>query len=651
VDPDVDRLIREERLLEAARLASERGDTRAASTIYERACEWRQAAVEAIRSQDAARAVRLAAQAGDEETAEQAMALLVRNPAAAKTAASDLAARRQYAWAARVLERCGEPLDGARAWERAGDALRAAALFERTGGATDAERVLRAALGRDPSASAVASALGALLTRFGDWEAAVRVLQRVPPRSRERRSALRFLRDALAGLGLGHAADLAASELGLLGQSTIGPECDPSAAPGANRASGRRALFLGRYDLVREVASSPHARVLECIDVVRGERVAVKMFVGGGASGEGRDAVARFGREARTMKALDHPNVVPVRDVIAEPPALVLTWMHGGTLEELLATAAPIAPARAFEIACAVLSALGAAHRLGILHRDVKPANVLFDEAGGARLGDFGVAHLGDLSTTATAGIFGTLAYMSPEQREGRPASLRSDVFAVGIMLREMLTREKPRPDGAAARPPSQAHRELDPRHDAAIDRMTARDERQRPVDTTEAREMLAALPWTSVSLPHVARPSWEGSSDGTERSGRIEPVSDGIVLDHWTGRKVEQLALTDRALAHARAFALADHEGLQTVLRVDAPGLAIWLEALEAPALHRPLTHPERARLRSALDALHEVGGVHGRVDAQHVLVSSRGVVLRVSTEANPTATPSLDRLALARL
>src|SRR6202040_1575115 len=100
--------------------------------------------------------------------------------------------------------------------------------------------------------------------------------------------------------------------------------------------------------------------------------------------------------------------------------------------------------------ACAVLSALGEAHRLGVLHRDVKPANVLFDDAGVARLGDFGVAHLGDLSTTATAGVIGTLAYMSPEQREGRPATAESDVYAVGAILFEMLAGGRANPAAPA---------------------------------------------------------------------------------------------------------------------------------------------------------------------------------------------------------
>src|SRR5258708_3556265 len=180
MDPDVAQLVREQRLIEAARLASERGDARNASLIYERACEWRHAAAEAMRAGEAGRALELAVYGGDESTAEPALALLVKDAVAADTSAARLTQRGQHAWAARVLEGCGRDLEAAGAWERAGEGRRAAALLERAGEAADAERALQAALRREPDAWAVAVSLGALLGRFRKLEAAVRVLQRVP---------------------------------------------------------------------------------------------------------------------------------------------------------------------------------------------------------------------------------------------------------------------------------------------------------------------------------------------------------------------------------------------------------------------------------------------------------------------------------------
>ena len=273
-----------------------------------------------------------------------------------------------------------------------------------------------------------------------------------------------------------------------------------------------RARLFGRYEIVREVASSPSARVLECIDGVRSERVAVKIFAGYDSRGGGRDALARFEREVRVLGTLDHPNIVPLRDYVPEGPALVLAWMGRGTLEQMIA-AEPLAPARAVEIAQAVLSALGEAHRLGVIHRDIKPANVLFDDAGVTRLGDFGVAHLSDLSATATAGVIGTLGYMSPEQREGRPASVRSDLYGVGAMLWEMLTGERPdaASSGATLRTrPSGVHRDLDTRHDTLVLSFLAADPAGRPEDAFAARRALGALKWPStierVAVPRVER-------------------------------------------------------------------------------------------------------------------------------------------------
>ncbi|HEX3344015.1 MAG TPA: serine/threonine-protein kinase, partial [Polyangiaceae bacterium] len=486
MDPDVTELVREERLLEAAALASARGDAVLASHLYERACDWANAASEALRSGDPGRALELAAEAGSDTLVAQAAARIA--PGSAEAVATRLSRRGHDRHAARLLEASGHPLDAARAWERSGDPVRAARLLEHADDPAGAARVLENALRRDPAAWAVAAALGALLARFGKHEAAVRILQRVPANAPERREALRHLVSALHRLGLARAAAEANAELGGPGGANANEE-------GATGAPVRHRIF-GRYDVVREVASSASARVLECTDVVRGERVAVKVFAAWDTRGSGRDALARFEREVRTMRVLDHPNIVPLRDYVHEGPAIVLAWMPGGTLDGMLATAGALAPARAVEIAAGVLEALGEAHRLGILHRDVKPANVLFDEAGGARLGDFGVAHLGDVSTTATAGIFGTLAYMSPEQREGRPATTRSDVFAAGTMLREMLTGERPMPGEPFRALPSAAHRELDARHDAVVARLTASDPADRPVDAFEARSALLGLPW-----------------------------------------------------------------------------------------------------------------------------------------------------------
>jgi serine/threonine-protein kinase len=641
VDPEVAQLVREERLLEAAALAAARGDAHLASRLYERACAWVEAAGEALRDGDAARAVEMAAEAGHEELADEALA---RVPAAGRAGlAAKLALRGHDALAAHLLETEGRAAEAARLWERAGHATRAAGLLERSGDPAAAARVLEGALRREPEAWGVATALGALLARFGKDAAAVRVLQRVPEGAAERREALVHLVPALERMGLDRAAADAGAELASKG----GAPARQNLAP----APELHPRLFGRYDLVREVASSPSARVLECVDVVRGERVAVKVFAAWDTHGTGRDALARFEREVRTMRALDHPSVVPCRDYVPEGPAIVLAWMSGGTLERLLATAGALAPSRAVEIASGVLSALGEAHRLGVLHRDVKPANVLFDDAGGARLSDFGVAHLGDVSTTATAGVFGTLAYMSPEQREGRPATARSDVFAAGTLLREMLTGERPSPTEPPRLRPSDAHRELGDEHDALVARLTATDPAARPADAFEARAALTGLAWPTMVDALGVRPRSERRPSSHPHAGRMEPLDDGTSLDTWTGRVVERMPATAQCLVRAQAFAGADHDALQTILRVDREEGALWLDAVKGRRLDRALTKAERSRLEAALAALHARGAVHGSVDADHVALTDAGPVLRFSPEQDATATVDRDRLALARM
>jgi serine/threonine protein kinase/thioredoxin-like negative regulator of GroEL len=640
-DPDVATLVGEERLLEAAALAGARGDAALASQLYERACDWASAAAQAMAHGDAPRALELAAEAGSESLAERAAAGVPRE--AAEGTASRLMGRGHPRYAAILLEANDHPVEAAGAWERAGHPVRAAELLERSGDPAGAARVLESALRRDPTAWKAATALGALLARFGKHEAAVRVLQRVPGQAPERLDALVHLVAALERLGLARASADAGAELVARGGALPGKEPE--------RAAPLRQRVFGRYDVIREAASSPSARVLECTDVVRGERVAVKVFAAWDTHGSGRDALARFEREVRTMRVLDHPNIVPLRDYIPEGPAIVLAWMGGGTLERMLATPGMLAPARAVEIAASLLAALGEAHRLGILHRDVKPSNVLFDEAGGAHLGDFGVAHLGDLSTTATAGLFGTLSYMSPEQRQGRPATARSDVFAVGTILREMLTGERPRPGEPTRLRPSDAHGELDARHDAAVSGLAAVDPEERPADAFEARSVLGALPWPVTSGTPVSAARIEREPATPPPPGRLQSTIDGIWLDTWTGRAIERVPLSDRTLCRARAFAGADHPALQGILRVDPDDQTLWLDAARSRPLDRSLTPAERARLAGALEALHATGAVHGRVDADHLGVDESGVMLRFAAEEDSTATLERDRLALSRL
>ena len=160
------------------------------------------------------------------------------------------------------------------------------------------------------------------------------------------------------------------------------------------------------------------------------------------------DFVRRFEREAQIVARLEHPHVVPLYDYWREPDAayLVMRYLRGGSLEDLLAEG-PLEPARAASIVDQMAAALSAAHRQGIVHRDVKPGNVLLDEEGNAYLTDFGVAlDVGAPEKTSGTMMRGTPAYLSPEQIRLEPAVPASDVYALGVVLYEMLTGEHPFP-------------------------------------------------------------------------------------------------------------------------------------------------------------------------------------------------------------
>ncbi len=598
---DVDALVADLRLTAAAELCASRGEHSRASLLYERACAWDLAASSALLAGECERALELAILGKNEEISRSAFEQVKTIEAAAKRCADRLSHRGDHAWAARLYESANKTRDAAMAWSRAGEAARAAELLEENGEPAEAARLLEVALKRTPENWSAALALGGLLLRYGKNEAATRALQVIPRDAKERASAVALLAQAFERMGLTSAAREANEELATLGGSSLSP------TPSAARVETKSRLF-GRYDVVRLVASTASARVLECVDVVRHETVAMKLFANDARSG-GRDALMRFEREIKALQAIDHPNVVPMRDYFPDGPALVMEWMSGGTLDAMMARKM-ITPSRAVEIACAVLSALAEAHRLEILHRDVKPANVLFDGAGVTRLGDFGVAHLGDLSATATAGVIGTLAYMSPEQRRGEPATVESDVYGVGAMLFEMLTGNLAGIDSEKRRLPSGAHRDLGAAHDKLVLAMLDENPQHRPGGAIDARRALLALKWPTTVEPAAPIARTDNESDGDETATRLRIENDGSAVDMWTGRAIERIALDEQTHAASSLFARAGHPSLQTVLRVDRSTNEIWLEAVTA--LRSEIEPNSRGDLARALESLRAIGGAN---------------------------------------
>jgi serine/threonine-protein kinase len=203
--------------------------------------------------------------------------------------------------------------------------------------------------------------------------------------------------------------------------------------------------LAGRYDIERELGAGAAAVTVAALDRRLGRRVAIKLL----KPEEQRDAdfAQRFTREARAAAAINQPNVVSVYDVGQEDDLywLVMQFVDGTDLKALIAREGALPWQRAVAIARDVLAGLNAIHDAGIVHRDIKPQNVLVGRDGAVKVTDFGVAHVErDTSLTAAGSTVGTAAYMAPEQAQGQAPTPAADVYAVGVMLYEMVTGRLP---------------------------------------------------------------------------------------------------------------------------------------------------------------------------------------------------------------
>ena len=209
-------------------------------------------------------------------------------------------------------------------------------------------------------------------------------------------------------------------------------------------------LIDGRYQLLRQVANGGMASIYEAIDTRLDRKVAVKIMHPHLAQDEA--FVSRFIKEAKAAAALSHPNIVAVQDQgwnQSGVPAvfLVMELIEGHTLREYLNERGRFEIKDAINYLTPILSALAAAHVLGIVHRDIKPENILISKEGRIKIADFGLARgelIGSTMTAESSVILGSVSYLSPEQVQRGVADSRSDVYAAGIVAYEMLTGEKP---------------------------------------------------------------------------------------------------------------------------------------------------------------------------------------------------------------
>ncbi|MFF7327668.1 Stk1 family PASTA domain-containing Ser/Thr kinase [[Kitasatospora] papulosa] len=356
-------------------------------------------------------------------------------------------------------------------------------------------------------------------------------------------------------------------------------------------------LLDGRYRVDARIAVGGMATVYRAVDTRLDRVLALKVMHPALAT----DAafVERFIREAKSVARLAHPNVVGVFDQGAQGAYvyLAMEYVAGCTLRDVLRERGALQPRAALDILEPVLAALGAAHLAGFVHRDMKPENVLIGDDGRVKVADFGLVRAVGTATDTTGSLLGTVSYLAPEQIEQGTADTRSDVYACGVVLYEMLTGGKPHGGDTAAQviyqhlnedvpAPSDAVPGLAAGLDELVAAATARNPDLRPSDAVAllaasrvirealTEEQLDAMPPQALAETHDA------AEDRTSVIPRVIPAGQGTA--HHTSRlEMPRTALPEPGLGRRVPLAFRGRRGVLTavvtVLLVLAAGAGVW--------------------------------------------------------------------------
>jgi len=702
IDPSdtVESLIAAGRHQDAARLAGTLGDHARAADLYEKLWDFRAALGEARAGGDLPRALRYAIEVDDARAIHDTLAELGGTEDGTRAALDVLVRLRRHADAAPIAEQLGDIDRAIDLYTRAHDEIAAARLLESQGRDREAGRLLERALdlAADTERGPLQLALGRILARRGAYADAARLLQDARKRGEERgeptlrNEATRHLIATLAAMGLRDGARDALLELRKHEPATTA-DLDSYLRDWRDQVADRkgagrdREVVAGRYRLERLLGTGASGRVFLATDEIAGRSVAIKMFFAAGV--RGGTAYERFVREARLASTLRHPSLVEVYDVSVERGFLVMEYLPGGSLAQRLAAGERMSPAAVRRLALDIIGGLEAAHHRGVVHRDVKPANVFFDARGTAKLGDFGVAHLVDLGQTQTGGLIGTLAYMSPEQITGAPISIAADLYSVGVTLFEAVTGRMPflGPDFVAQhlgeQPPtaSSVADNVSPAWDPILAGLLIKNPQERTQTLGDLRRQLEELDLGgsgrvfAIDRPRrVSIQQATAQPESDEPSPRYQfetplgttPVSNLTrAVDTILDRSViiERFEATDEALLafdRARMLGRAQSPFVQRALSLDRLARSIIFEApagaslAEAPPV-LPAAEMVRVlkRLARGTAAIHEIGGAHGAISTRTVVMDDGGVptIMAAGLGSPVEATPADDVAAVIAL
>ncbi|MEX3107282.1 MULTISPECIES: Stk1 family PASTA domain-containing Ser/Thr kinase [unclassified Streptomyces] len=409
----------------------------------------------------------------------------------------------------------------------------------------------------------------------------------------------------------------------------------------------------GRYRVDARIAVGGMATVYRAVDMRLDRVLAVKvMHPALAADGV---FVERFIREAKSVARLAHPNVVQVFDQGADGPYvyLAMEYVAGCTLRDVLRERGALQPRAALDILEPVLAALGAAHRAGFVHRDMKPENVLIGDDGRVKVADFGLVRSVGTVTESTGGVLGTVAYLAPEQTEKGTADARVDVYACGVLLYEMLTGAQPHEGETPAivlykhlhddvPPPSAAVPGLAYELDELVASATARTPDVRPNDAVEllgqvrtargalSEEQLDAVPPQSTASEHDIAQDRTSVIPRSLTVPRLLPVNEEEDVQH-TSRFEAPPPPPRRSPVRRRRGVVAIVAGVLLVLGI---GTGVWYinsgQFTNVPAV---LTQTEAV----AKDRLDDAGLAVGDVKHAYSDTVRRGTV--ISTDPAPGA------------